>query len=91
MIPKCDKPLSVGDFRPISLCNVNYKIITKTIANKLKGILEEIISNSEFSFLLGRVIIDNVVIGHECLHFIKGKARGKDGWVVMKLDLGKAF
>lgn len=46
LISKCDKPLLVGDFKSISLCNVNYKIVTKTIANRLKGILDEIISNS---------------------------------------------
>lgn len=35
-IPKCDKPLSCNDYRPISLCDVVYNIITKIIANRIK-------------------------------------------------------
>lgn len=44
LIPKVVKPRKVTDFRLISLCNVIYRIVTKTIANKLKPILAQIIS-----------------------------------------------
>ena len=37
LIPKVDHPLSWNDFRPISLCNLIYKINAKIIANRLKG------------------------------------------------------
>jgi hypothetical protein len=44
LIPKHNHPTTPADYRPIALCNVILKIITKTIANRIKTILPEIIS-----------------------------------------------
>ena len=44
LIPKCEGADSPEKFRPISLCNVIYKIITKVISNQLKPILPSLIS-----------------------------------------------
>ena len=44
LIPKKQNPSSFEEFRPISCCNVVYKIIAKTIAQRMKPILSEIIS-----------------------------------------------
>lgn len=44
LIPTKQDAISFQDFRPISLCNLIYKLISKTIANRLKGILLGIIS-----------------------------------------------
>ena len=45
LVPKTQIPASQKDFRPISCCNVVYKIITKIIANRLKKVLPNLISN----------------------------------------------
>ena len=88
LIPKCDKPSSFADFRPISLCNLIYKLIAKVISNKLKPILSKGISMEYFTFLKNRQIQEPIGITQEFLHTLKTKnieAR------VLKLDLIKAF
>ena len=62
LIPKKDQASSGSDYRPISLYNVLCKIISKVIANRLKGILPNIVSPSQSAFLKGRLITDNYII-----------------------------
>ena len=54
LIPKVDNPKTLHDFRPISLCNCIYKVITKVIARRLKDLLSDHISGEQFGFLKGR-------------------------------------
>jgi hypothetical protein len=88
LIPKVDKPASFGDFRPISLCNLAYKVIAKLIGIRLKPILSKSLSIEQFGFLKGRQILDVVGVAQECLHSIKTK---KLKALVLKLDLQKAY
>ena len=65
LIPKTAGAENIGDFRPISLSNSIYLIITKVPANRLRGTLESLISPLQSAFLLGRQMMDNVVIAQE--------------------------
>jgi hypothetical protein len=88
LVPKVNKPLTFGDYRPISLYNLCYKIISKIIANRTKPILSRSLSEEQLGFLQGRQIQDAIGIVHECLHNIKKK---KIKSLVLKLDLQKAY
>eukprot|EP00253_Pinus_taeda_P015209 PITA_15209 len=75
-------------FRPISLCNIGYKLITKVIANRLKTILPSIIPENQGGFIQGRQIVDNFILVQEVIH---SSLTWKEKGMVVKLDLESAF
>ncbi|GKU91277.1 hypothetical protein SLEP1_g5176 [Rubroshorea leprosula] len=73
LIPKKSNPEDLKDYRPISLINSLYKIISKVLANRIKKVLPKVISGTQSAFLGGRQITDGVLILNEVIEEIKKK------------------
>ncbi|GKB88880.1 hypothetical protein Tco_0961152, partial [Tanacetum coccineum] len=67
-IPKVSSPSRVNDYRPISCCNVLFKCISKIIANRIKESLKVLVSPNQSAFVLGRSIVDNILLTQELMH-----------------------
>ncbi|CAM8913937.1 unnamed protein product [Rhodiola kirilowii] len=63
----------------------------KILANRLKDILPEIVSDFQSAFVLGRLISDNILLAHEVLHYIKSRKNQKVGFFSIKMDMSKAY
>jgi hypothetical protein len=85
LIHKIDYPSKVHQFRPITPCNFNYKIISKNFINCLKALLSKIISSTQSSFIKGRSIHDNFILAHEIFHTMKHK-KGRGSLKTIKQD-----
>ena len=88
LIPKEKDAKSFDRFRPISLCNIGYKIITKIMASRLKNILPYLVPENQGGFVKGRKIWDNVILVQEAIH---SSMQNGDKGMVVKLDLANAF
>ncbi|GKU91868.1 hypothetical protein SLEP1_g5682 [Rubroshorea leprosula] len=88
LIPKVSNPEKIEEFRPISLINVSYKILSKLLANRLRRVLEDIIGENQMAFIAGRHLPESVVIANEVLD----EARKKNqACFFFKADFEKAF
>ena len=92
LIPKKNDPKkNFSDYRPISLGNVVSRVVSKFLANRLKLILPNVISDSQNAFVSKRLIIDNTTIAFEVLRRMRNKRTRKKGQMAIKLDISKAY
>lgn len=90
LVPKVEPVACVRNFRPISLCNVAYKVVTKILAQRLRPLMASLVHPCQSSFIPNRHSRDNIILAQEIFHSMKGK-KGKKGWMAVKLDLEKAY
>ncbi|XP_021722572.1 uncharacterized protein LOC110690052 [Chenopodium quinoa] len=90
MIPKVEVPEVAAHFRPISLCNTVYKCIAKCMVNRMKGLLQNLISDSQHAFVPGRYMEDNILLSHELLYLINTN-KGDSYKAAIKIDMSKAY
>ncbi|CAB4289549.1 unnamed protein product [Prunus armeniaca] len=91
IIPKIAHPSHVSDYRPIILCNILYKLVAKTLANRLKVVLPHVISSFQSAFVPNLLITDNIIAAFETMHAIKRRGRRGRKKIVLKLDMSKAY
>ncbi|XP_059436754.1 uncharacterized protein LOC132169808 [Corylus avellana] len=89
LVPKKVNPSAMGDFRPITCCNVIYKCITKILSNRMLPFLGNLVSMNQSAFIPSRSISENVLLAQELVrgyHKEKGNPR-----CTLKIDLMKAY
>ena len=91
LIPKVVVPNNMKHYRPISLCNVLYKAISKILINLLKPIQSSCICKNQSTIVPSWQILDNVILAHEYLHYPKNKRTRKGGFMTVKLDMSNTY
>jgi hypothetical protein len=87
LIPRAKNANTFDHFRPISLCNVSYKILTKIIANRIKH-LPRIILQNQGGFVTKRQIWDNIILVQEAIHT---SVTNKEKGMIIKINMENAF
>ena len=90
LIPKTQGPKTIGNYKPVSLCNSIYKIISKVIVAHLRLHLENLVSPYQVAFVPGKRGADNVIIVQELIHTI-GRTKGRKGYMAIEINLEKDF
>ena len=90
LIPKGTSPDSIMQFRPITLLNTTYKVLSKVLVNRMRSILQRVIGPYQNSFLAGRSTSDNILVVQELVHTMMN-LKGRKGSMILKLDIHKAY
>lgn len=76
LILKIASPRNMSQLRPISLCNVAYKVIAKFLTNRMKMAMLHLISANQSTFVARRHIQDNILVVHEIFHSLNHQCDG---------------
>ena len=90
LIPKVKSPKLIFEYRLISLCNVLCKIFFKVLANRLKKVLLNVITEHQSAFTKSKLIYDDILVVFETLHSMQ-KHKGNDDYMAIKLGISKAY
>lgn len=81
----------MNDLRPISLCSVIYKIISKVLCSRLKSILPHIVYPTQGAFIAWRLIYENLQNARETEHGLKTNPNCRDDYIAINIDMSKAY
>ena len=88
LTPKKAGAMEIKDFRPISLVSGVYKIISKVLTSRLKLVIRKLVSQTQSAFVLGRQILDSILMVNEC---VDSRIRSEEPELICKLDLKKFY
>lgn len=89
-IPKANSSISLKDFRPISLCNVTLKIISKVLVYCIRPHLDNLIGLLQRNFIPQWGSSNNAIIAQEIAHHMHNK-KGKIGYLMHKINFEKVY
>ncbi|KAI0488426.1 hypothetical protein KFK09_028257 [Dendrobium nobile] len=90
LISKVKYPLIPSNYRPISLCQTNYKIVATMLVNRLKRIIDKMVYEEQAAFIPGRSISEHCLLAHEIFHKFR-LSKNKKGLMAIKLDMEQAY
>jgi hypothetical protein len=70
---------------------VIFKVVSKCLVNRLRPILQDIISPTQSAFIPGRLITDNALMAFECIHAIQTSSAARKKFCAYKLDMAKSY
>lgn len=88
LILKGDNPQEINDFRPICIIDSIYRILSKILANRIKNVMNILVSKSQTSFLAGRQMLDGILVVNEVLDFAR---HNKEKGLLVKVNFAKVY